>query len=673
MNDNYFGIVIEDPFRWLEEIDSPETKLWIDEQNRLTNQYLDKIPFRDKIKKRLEELWDYPKYMTPFRSGNNYFYLRNDGLQPQSMLYIQRGIDAEPEVLLDPNKFSEDGTVALLDINVSGDGKYLGYSVTKSGSDWLEIFVIDIEKKELLTDKIEWVKFSGAHWFKDGFFYNRYNSSETGNKYTSLNDNQMVYYHKLGTRQSDDILIYKDEENPHRSFWISSSFDERFIFLNVSELGKKGFRLYVNLTGRLDGGFIPITDDTYDSHTFFMQNTGDDIFLLTNSNAPRNKLIKLDARNITGDAETIIPETENTLSGVQISAGKIIATYMVDVADKVKVFSLNGEYLYDIELPGLGTVTGLYSSDPEDSETFYTFESITRPPEIYIYDIPGNRSKLFRKSNVNFDPEDFVTRQVFYNSKDGTKVPMFLAHRKDVQLNGDNPVYLYSYGGFNISMNPVFSDSRIILLENGGVFAMPCIRGGGEYGEKWHEAGMLKNKQNVFDDFIAAAEYLVKEKYTNPKKLAVGGGSNGGLLIGAVVNQRPELFRAAFPAVGVMDMLRFQKFSIGAAWVKEYGSSDDEEMFNYILKYSPLHNIRSDKDYPAILVLTSDHDDRVVPSHSFKYTATLQKIYKGKNPVLIRIETKAGHGFGKPVYKTINEQTDVWSFMFYNMEITPEY
>lgn len=669
--DNYFGIVIDDPYRWLEEIDSPDTLNWIKEQNNITEHYLSGIPFREKVHKRLSGLWNHPKYMQPFKSGENYFFLKNEGLDPQSKLYIQKGPEGEPQVLLDPNEFSEDGTVSLVDISISKNGKYLGYSVTKSGSDWLEIFVMEIETRALLVDKIEWVKFSGANWYKDGFFYNKYNMPQTGNTLTSPNDFQMVCYHKLGTPSAEDIIVYSDDSNPHRSYWLTVSEDEEFLFLNVSERSKKGSRLLYKRAGSAGTDFIPVTDDKFEFFTYYIQNIGNEIYLFTNENAPNGKIVKFDALGNPAEHTSVLPESEYPLTHAGISCGRIVAGYMVDVIDRIKVYNLTGQFLHEVTLPGIGSVTGFWFRKYDENLTFYTFESITSPPEIYIYDTDKNTSTLFHKPQVNFDTDKYETNLVFYRSKDGTKVPMFIAHRKSMEMNGNNPAYLYSYGGFGISMNPVFSDSRIFLLESGGVFAMPCIRGGGEYGEKWHEAGMLKNKQNVFDDFIAAAEFLIKEKYTSPARLAVGGGSNGGLLVGAVVNQRPELFRAAFPAVGVMDMLRFQKFSIGSAWVKEYGSSEDEEMFRYILKYSPLHNISGEKNYPAIMVLTSDHDDRVVPSHSFKYTARLKEVYKGDNPVLIRVEPKAGHGFGKPVYKIINEQTDVWSFMFYVMGIDP--
>ncbi len=673
MKDNYFGTIIDDPFRWLEEIDSPETKKWIEEQNKQTDEYLSKIPFRENIRKRLTELFNYPRLSLPFKSGNNYFFLKNEGLQAQSILYIQKGIEVESKVFIDPNKFSDDGTIALLDMNPSNDGKYLAYSVTTSGSDWLEIYVIEIESGKILSDKIERVKFSGANWFKEGFFYNKYDQSTEENKYTSLNEYQMVYYHKLGTPQSEDILVHKDESSPLRSYWLSASADERFLFLNVYENGKKGSQLFFKSSDLLKGKFTPLTDDKFEYYSYYIQNFENEIYLFTNENAPNGKVIKADTDNLTAPSLTVLPEDDYPISNIGITGNKIIAGYMVDVINKVSVFTLGGKYMYDVKLPGQGCVTGFSCKTIDEDITFFTYESLVTPPEIYIYDINKNTSQLFHRSVVNFNPDDFESKLIFLNSKDKTRIPMFIAHKKGITQNGNNPVYLYSYGGFNISMNPVFSDSRILLMENGCIFAMPCIRGGGEYGENWHEAGMLKKKQNVFDDFISAAEYLIKEKYTNPSKLAIAGGSNGGLLIGAVLNQRPELFRVAFPAVGVMDMLRFQKFSIGSSWVKEYGSSEDEEMFKYIFKYSPLHNITGDKPYPAILVLTSDHDDRVVPSHSYKYTATLQKIYKGNNPIFIRVETKAGHGFGKPVYKQINEQTDVWSFMFYNMGLIPEY
>ena len=670
--DNYFGVEIKDPYRWLEETDSPETAKWIESQNEVTFGYLSRIPYRDKIKARLTELWDYPRYTQPFKAGEYLFFDKNDGLQNQSVLYIQKGLNGKPEIFIDPNKFSDDGTVSLVGSNVSNDGKYLAYLVSKSGSDWHDIYIMNIETRELLPDHITRVKFSNAGWYKDGFFYGSYDKPANSNELTIKNEYHKVYYHRLGTSQEEDTLVYSDGSNPARSHWMDSSEDETYLFLYVNEAGKKGNRLMFKTSLASGDGFRAITDDTMENTYYVMHCSGSSVYLFTDKDAPNGKLVMVDLNDVTAEWRTILPESEYPLDNVQLTGGKIFAQYMVDVAEKISVFTLEGNYLYDVALPGIGNVTG-FSGKSDDEITFYTFTSLTSPPEIYSYNIKENTSQLFHASEVKFNTSDYESKQVFYSSKDGTRIPMFLVYKKGLQLNGSNPTYLYSYGGFGIRMKPVFSASRVILLENGGVFAMPCIRGGNEYGRKWHEAGMLTNKQNVFDDFIAAAEYLISEGYTNPGRLAIAGGSNGGLLVGAVMNQRPDLFRVVFPAVGVMDMLRYQKFTIGSAWIKEYGSSDDENMFKYLLGYSPIHNIRSGVEYPATLVTTADHDDRVVPSHSFKYISTLQEKYKGSNPVLIRVETKAGHGSGKPTSKYIEEVADQWSFMFYNMGITPIY
>lgn len=670
--DDYFGTKVSDPYRWLEDTDSPETKSWVEAQNKITFDYLAKIPYRNKIKQRLTELWNYPSYSQPFKEGKWYFFYKNDGLQNQSVLYIQKDLNSEPEVILDPNKFSEDGTVALAGVDVSTDGKYLAYAVSKSGSDWREIYVMEIESRKLLKDNIKWVKFSGANWYKDGFFYGRYDEPKNENELTGKNQFQKVYYHKLGTEQSEDILIYKDDTNPKRQHSVWSTEEEDYIVLYISEQGRKGNEIYYKKSPFTKDNFIKVYSN-YDFDCWPVQNYGSKVYFYTNENAPNGKMLMADLNKPAEPWVTVIPEKEQPLDNISITGDKILAQYMIDVTDKVYVHDLEGKFLYEIQMPGIGNASG-FNGKKADKTVFFTMNTMSAPQSIYLYDIENNTVSLFRTSEVKFNSSELESKQVFYTGKDGTRIPMFLVYKKGLKLDGNNPTYLYSYGGFNNSMKPYFSISRIILLENGGVFAMPCIRGGGEYGEQWHEAGMKMNKQNVFDDFIAAAEYLIKEKYTSPGKLAIAGGSNGGLLVGAVTNQRPELFKVSFPAVGVMDMLRFHKFTIGASWVTEYGSSEEsEEMFKYLLGYSPLHNIKENINYPAMMVTTADHDDRVVPSHSFKYISTIQEKYKGTNPVLIRIETKAGHGSGKPTAKIIEEYSDMWSFFFYNIGVTPVY
>lgn len=664
--DVYFGTKVADPYRWMENLDSPELKEWIDKENEITSGYLGKIPFREKFKNRLTDIWNFAKYADPFKAGNYYFYYKNDGLQNQYVLYKLKDINSEPEVFIDPNTFSEDGTIALNDISVSKDEKYIAYSVSKSGSDWMELYVREIETNRQLPDYITNVKFYNAAWFKDGFFYGSYELPKNGNVLSEKNEYQKVYYHKLGTDQSQDILIFEDRNNPEVSSFFWSSDDEKFLFKSVNETGREGNLLFYKYTDKGDSEWIPVITE-YGSNVWPIDNIGDKIICMTNNNAPRYKAVAIDAKDISKKWETVIPEKENPLNRLSSAGGKLFARYMIDVKSNVQVYDTEGKYLYDAELPGLGTVTG-FDGKKTDNKIFYTFASFLTPGTIYIYDIENNSSRLFKKPDIKFNIPEYEEKQVFYTSKDGTKVPMFLVYKKGMKLDGNNPVYLYSYGGFNNSMLPSFSISRTIFLECGGIYAVPCIRGGGEYGEDWHQAAMRTKKQNTFDDFIAAAEYLIKEGYTSNKKLAIAGGSNGGLLVGAVLNQRPDLFAAAVPAVGVMDMLRYQKFTIGAAWVREYGSSEDnEEMFKYLFAYSPLHNIKDNINYPPVLVMTADHDDRVVPLHSFKYTAALQDKYKGPNPVLIRIDTKSGHGLGKPTSKLLQQVTDEWCFVLYNL------
>ncbi|MGZ5304906.1 MAG: prolyl oligopeptidase family serine peptidase, partial [Bacteroidia bacterium] len=589
-----------------------------------------------------------------------YYFYKNDGLQNQSVLYVQDKIGGKERVFLDPNKLSKDGTVALGGLDFSKDGKWAGYSINRSGSDWQEIYVLDVNGKRT-KDSIRWAKFSGIAWQGDGFYYSKFDEPKTGGELSSSNENQKIYYHKLGTPQSADVLVYQDASRPKISWGAATTEDETMLIIYGNEGASSGNELYVkDLTKsnsqvkKLFGGFA--------YNYSVVDNIGGKLLVMTDANAPRYKLVLIDPAKMDQDNwKTIIPENENVLKSVSIVGGKIIATYMQHASMHVYQHDMTGKLERKIELPGVGTVGG-FDGKKEDKEVFYTYTSFTYPPTIFKYNIATGKSELFRKSEVKFNPEDYVSKQVFYTSKDGTQVPMFIVHKKGLELNGKNPTYLYAYGGFNISLNPGFTVSRLILLENGGVFAMPNLRGGGEYGEDWHKGGMLEKKQNVFDDFISAAEYLIEQNYTSHEKLAVAGGSNGGLLVGATINQRPELFKVAFPAVGVLDMLRFHKFTIGHAWVNEYGSSDNADQFAYLYKYSPIHNIKANLPYPATMVTTADHDDRVVPAHSFKYIATLQEKSTSENPALIRIDSKAGHGAGKPTAKQIEEWADIWSF-----------
>ena len=668
--DEYFGTKVADPYRWMEDDKSDEIKDWVKKENEVTFAYLDKIPYRDKIRARLNEVWNYPKYTAPNKAGDYYFFYKNDGLQNQSMLYIQKGIDGTPELFLDPNKLSDDGTSSISTTSISKDAKYFVYGVSKAGSDWNEFFVIDIATKTKLSDHLQWVKFSGASWYGNGFYYNRYDAPETGKELTSKNESPKVYYHVVGTDQSEDKLIYEDKEHPELSAGIYTSEDQRFLYMSVGKKGENGNELYYKDLSKGDKEFKPIVKG-FETDYSVINNIDDVIYLFTNKDAPKNKVIKFSTKD--NSITEVISEKSEVLSGASISQGRFLVQYMKDASDRIYTYDLNGKLITEVQLPTFGTVSG-FNADLSEKEIYFAFTSFLYPAVILKYDIVNNKLSMYRKSEVKFDADKYETKQVFYSSKDGKKIPMFIVHKKGLKLDGNNPTLLYAYGGFNISLKPTFSTSNIILLENGGVYALANLRGGGEYGEYWHQGGTKLNKQNVFDDFIAAGEYLVSNGYTSSQKLAVEGGSNGGLLIGAVINQRPDLFRVAFPAVGVMDMLRFQKFTIGWAWVTDYGSSDDNEtQFKYLLGYSPYHNIKSGINYPATMVTTSDHDDRVVPAHSFKYAARLQELYKGDNPLLIRIEVNAGHGAGRPTKMVIDAITDKWSFMFYNMGVTPIY
>lgn len=668
--DNYFGTIVEDPYRWLEDDKSEEVKTWVEAQNKVTFDYLGKIPFREKIKERLTKIWNYPKYSSPFKEGDKYYFFKNDGLQNQSVLYVQDDLNSEPSVFLDPNKFSTDGTIALSQLNFSNDAKYVVYGTASGGSDWSELFVMETETQKKLSDHIKWVKFSGASWFKDGFFYSRYDEPAKGEELTKKNEYHKVYYHKAGTDQINDVLIYEDKERPNRNFYASVTEDEHFLVLYMSEGASGNNAFMVKDLTKEKSDFIPVVTDFVYRYSV-IDNIGDKLLILTNHKTPRKKIILADPHNFSEENWIeIVPEQNEVLQWGTIIGGKLIVSYLKDANSRAYVYDLDGKFEYEIKLPMLGTLGG-FSGKKNETTAFYTFTSFTFPTAIYHFDVITHESKVFRTSEIDFNFDDYETKQIFYVSKDGTKIPMFIVHKKGLELDRSNPTLLYAYGGFNASMLPSFSVSRLIFLENGGVYAMANLRGGGEYGEEWHEAGMLLNKQNVFDDFIAAAEYLIKEKYTSAQKLAISGASNGGLLIGTVINQRPELFKVALPAVGVMDMLRYHKFTIGWAWAAEYGSSDDSVHFKNLFSYSPLHNIREDLNYPATFVTTADHDDRVVPAHSFKYISTLQEKYIGKNSVLIRIETRAGHGAGKPTSKQIDEQIDIWSFVLYNLAMKP--
>jgi prolyl oligopeptidase len=672
VKDNYFGTVVADPYRWMENDTSAAVRKWIEEENKITFDYLDKIPFRDKIKERLEKLYDYQRFSAPFKGGDRYFFFKNDGLQNQSILYIQNDLESTPQLFLDPNKFSEDGTVSLTTYAFSKDGRYFAYGIASGGSDWNEFHIMDVQTRKNLSDDLKWIKFSGIAWYKDGFFYSRYPMPAKGKELTSSNEFQKVYYHKIGNPQSDDIFIYGDDNNPKMTFTAQTTEDERFLVIYPSQ-GTSNNAVLVSDLSNPNSKVIPVIAN-FNNNYSVVDNIGDKLIVITDKNAPRYRLVFIDPlQPQEANWKEVLPEEKSVLQSATIAGGKLISLYMQDANSHVYISDLDGKNKEEIKLPSIGTISE-FIGKKEDKTAFYSFTSFTFPPTIYRFNVDTKQSTLYRKPDLDINFDDYMTEQVFYKSKDGTKIPMFIVYKKGIERNGKNPTYLYSYGGFNISLNPTFSASRLVLLENGGIFAMPNIRGGGEYGEAWHKAGTKLHKQNVFDDFIYAAKYLIKEKYTSPKYLAISGASNGGLLVGAVTNQHPELFRVAFPAVGVMDMLRFQKFTIGWAWVSDYGSSgESKQMFQALYKYSPLHNISSKKNYPSMLITTADHDDRVVPAHSFKYAATLQEKYNGKNPILIRIETRAGHGAGKPISKVIEEQADMWSFMFYNMGITPKY
>ncbi len=670
--DDYHGTRVPDPYRWLEDPDTPESRAWIEAQNRLTAAYLAEIPARSTIRERLTKLWNYPKYGTPFRKGRRYFFFKNDGLQNQSVLYQQASLTADPETLLDPNLLSADGTVAISTLAVSDDGRLLAYGTSASGSDWEEFRVRDVAQGRDLSDHLKWIKFSGASWTDDGagFFYSRY--PEPADKaLTDVNRFQRLYYHRLGTDQVQDVLVYERPDQPDWGMNAEVTDDGRYAVLHVW-LGtdRRNRVYYLDLKDakrpKVAGDVVRLLDD-FDASYAFVGNDGPVFYLLTDLDAPRKRVIAIDTRHPERARwREIIPQGPDVLDGIQIIHDTFVTNYMHDASSRLRLFALDGRFVKDLPLPTLGSIGGI-SGERKDDEMFYAFTSFLYPTTIFRYDFKSGVTSVFKAPTIDFDPSGYETKQVFYTSKDGTRVPMFITHKKGLRLDGSNPTYLYGYGGFNISLTPSFSVAMLVWLEMGGVYAVPNLRGGGEYGEEWHQAGMHDKKQNVFDDFIAAAEYLIAQGCTSPAKLAIAGGSNGGLLVGAAITQRPELFGAALPAVGVMDMLRFHKFTIGWAWVTDYGSADSAAQFPYLYKYSPLHNIKAGARYPATLVTTADHDDRVVPGHSFKFTAALQAAQAGPAPVLIEIETKAGHGAGKPTSKLIEEQADRFAFLVKNL------
>ena len=666
--DDYFGTKIKDPFRWLEDDHTKETKNWVYKQNQVTSQYLSKIPFRTKLKNKIKTMLDYTRTSTPFKKNNMYYYYYNDGKQNHSTLYQSSCLNCEGIEIINPNKWSADGTISMRGTHFSNNGKYLGFGKSSSGSDWKEFLIMNLNTKEIIDDNLKWIKFSGMSWSGNGFYYSRYSEVDEKNKLSSKNDPPKIYYHAVNTSQDQDILIYENITDSLASPYIGVTDDEDYLILYESK-GTHGNTLSIK---RVEDKKFTMINNNFDSDISVLHNLGNKFFIITNENASNKKVLLVDIdRPDIRNWKTIIPESDHVIQSVSFVGKSIVVKYLIDVAAEIHVYSYNGDKIDNIKLPGLGSAWG-FTGDPNDMETFYSYSSYNMPSTIYRYDFTINKSFIYKKSNIHFDSSKYITKREFCISKDGSKIPIFITHQKNLNLNAENPTLLGAYGGFNISITPGFSSNSIVLLENGGVYARACLRGGGEYGEKWHRDGMLDKKQNVFDDFIAASEYLINQGYTSPNYLAIQGGSNGGLLVGAVVNQRPDLYKVAFPAVGVLDMLRYHKFTIGWAWAVEYGSSEYQDQFETLLAYSPLHNINPYNQYPAIMVTTGDHDDRVVPAHSFKYIAQLQKIKKkNKLPLLIRVETNAGHGAGKPISKIIQERTDMWSFLFYNMGINP--
>jgi len=664
--DDYFGTKVADPYRWLEDDNSPETAAWVAAQNKVTFAFLEQIPARERLRKRLTELWNYERYGQPVKEGDYYIFTKNNGLQNQSVLYKARRLDAAPDVLLDPNTLSADGTVALSSVVMSQDGKYLAYSTAASGSDWNEWHVRDVATSKDLSDHLKWSKFSGAGWLPDnsGFFYSRFAEPKAGDELQGINKNMKVYFHKLGTPQSADTLVYERPDKPDWGFDPDVTEDGRFVVINTTEGTATENRVFLKDLTKPNAPIEPFLDK-FDAAYLVVGNDADRFYVLTDKDAPRSRLVAIDRKAPDASAwKTLIAEapTRDVLASVRMAGSRFVATWRSDAHELLRIYRADGTFERDVKLPTLGSITGV-TAKRKSSEVFYGFNSYTMPTTVYRYDAEKGDGQVFRQPKVAFDPAQYDTAQVFYASKDGTRIPMFITSKKGLARNGQNPTILYGYGGFDISLSPTFTAANMAWLEMGGVYAVANLRGGGEYGKEWHDGGRLNNKQNVFDDFIAAAEYLIKEKYTSTPKLAIRGGSNGGLLVGACMTQRPELFGAALPAVGVMDMLRFHRFTIGWAWKSDYGSSETKDGFDTLIKYSPLHNLKPGTRYPATLVTTADHDDRVVPAHSFKFAAALQAAQAGDAPTLIRIETKAGHGAGKPTSKQIEESADIFAFL----------
>jgi len=666
--DTYFGVEVNDPYRWLEDDRSEETAAWVKAENEVTFGYLEKIPFREELKQRLSDLWNYEKVGPPFKEGDYTYFYKNDGLQNQYVLYrYKTGEDpSSAEVFLDPNTFKEDGTISLGETSFSKDGSKLAYSISEGGSDWRKVLVMNTETKELVGDTLKDIKFSGLSWRgEEGFYYSSYDKPK-GSELSAKTDQHKVYYHKMGTPQKEDKIIFgATPEEKHRYINASVTEDNNYLVVRAST-STSGNKLFIKDLTKPGAPFVTILDDT-DSDTSILENVGSKLYIVTNRNAPNKKVVTVDAKNPTPDNWVdFIPETENVLSP-STGGGNIFANYMVDAVSKVLQYDYDGKLIREVKLPGVGSAAG-FGTKKEETELYYSFTNYVTPGSIYKYDIASGNSELFIKPEIDFNPENFESHQVFYTSKDGTKIPMIITHKKGLKMDGKNPTILYGYGGFNISLTPSFSIANAVWMEQGGIYAVPNLRGGGEYGKKWHDAGTQMKKQNVFDDFIAAAEYLIKNNYTSSDYLAVRGGSNGGLLVGATMTQRPDLMKVALPAVGVLDMLRYHTFTAGAGWAYDYGTAEDsKEMFEYLKGYSPLHNVKEGAEYPATLITTADHDDRVVPAHSFKFAAELQSKQTGNNPVLIRIETDAGHGAGTPVSKTIEQYADIFGFTLFNM------
>lgn len=667
VKDDFFGTIISDPYRWLEDDRSSETKEWVGKQNKITENYLSQIPFRDAIKDRLTDLWNYEKFTAPFKEGEYTYFYKNDGLQNQYVLYRQKD-NGEAEVFLDPNKFSTDGTSSLAGISFSKDGSLAAYQISEGGSDWRKVVILKTEDKSVVEDTLMDIKFSGIAWKgNEGFYYSSYEKPKEGSELSGLTQYHKLFFHQLGTTQKEDKLIFGGIQTPRRYIDAYLTDDERFLIISAANT-TSGNELYIQDLSKENSKIQTLVDNFNQIHRV-IANQEEKIFIYTNLNAPNYKVVTTELSKLRPDNWIdLISETENVLN-IGTGGGKLFANYLKDATSLVQQYNMEGALERNIELPGLGSASGFRAKNHEN-ELYYTFTSYIYPPTIYKYTIETGSSSVYKESGVKFDPNLYESEQVFYTSKDGTKVPMIITYKKGIERDGTNPTLLYGYGGFNISLSPSFSTSNIILLEQGGIYAVANLRGGGEYGEKWHVAGTKQQKQNVFDDFIAAANYLINEKYTSSEKLAISGGSNGGLLVGAAMTQQPDLFKVSFPAVGVLDMLRYHKFTAGAGWAFDYGTADDsKEMFEYLHLYSPYHALKEGVSYPATMVTTADHDDRVVPAHSFKFAARLQELHRGDNPVLIRIETNAGHGAGKPTDKVIQEQVDKWAFMFQNMNV----